>query len=167
MIIKIINGAPWYAWIGLAYGIYVGVKNLEERYIDKKKLFIIGAVFLYLGLSTMLKTAQEHDLVILLWALMFSIGITLGWFFLTEKTIEYNQQLCKMKVKGSALFITLFPFIYVMKFIYGITSATSPATLHSVNFMIPYFSVSGIISGIMIGRILHLVYESGQMEKEV
>jgi len=166
MFLDIIKGAPVWAWIGLAYGIIVGIKNLKEKPVNKIKLIIIAFVFIYLGFSTMLRSASEHHIVALLWILCFLIGGLVGWFFLAQKLLGYNEERRAWQVAGSPVFLLMFPVIFALKFLYGVKAAISPADIHSVSFIIPFFALSAIISGIMIGRIGKLLYMLSQKQVE-
>ncbi|WP_028975482.1 DUF6622 family protein [Spirochaeta cellobiosiphila] len=165
MLLEIIKGAPIWAWAGLAYGIMVGVKNLQEQFVNKKRLMILAVLFMYLSFSTMLKSASDHPVVLLLWTLCFLIGGLIGWSFLAQKLTGYNKETGKWIVAGSPVFLLLFPAIFTLKFLYGVKLAISPEDLHSVAFIVPFFTSSAIISGIMLGRIGKLLYSISLKEK--
>jgi hypothetical protein len=150
---------PWWVYLILVYCIFIGVKSLKTSIIHIRKLFIIPLVFGYLSLHTLLSSFNLDSFVIFIYIISVLVGIGLGVLLLKLSKITVDAKHKLIKVPGSWVTLFLILIIFACKYFVGHEIATDPQMLSNKPFEIFLLVVSGVTSGIFIGRLIYGVFK--------
>jgi len=145
MFYEIITGTPWWVYLLLIVLIYRGVRSLSPRRMKLMKLFIMPIIFVFLFSSKMGADPATY--------LMFlAIGCCLGWFLYRKMQIKADKIKKIILIPGSIIPLILIIFGFCQGYFMGYETAVHPEIFHIVWVSILMVSISGILSGIFIGR---------------
>ena len=151
---NILAGTPFWVWIVFSYGIVIGTQGLSPRRIHLGKNLLITLFFIYLNISSLIHACAQFPSLSVVWLIATAIGATVGFYFLTRPPIEILANRYNLLVEGSAVFLIVFPILFAAKFSYGVLTAIAPDILSNIGFEIAFFTITGLCSGIMVGRTL-------------
>lgn len=149
---------PIWVYVVLALLIFRGIKACQTRIVALRKLFIIPAIFMVLSLHTLLTTYILNADLISTWALGIAIGSGIGWLINHAKDIKVDGQQQLFLIPGSAMTLILVLLIFVSKYYFGYQITVSPEETHQINFAITLIAISGVCSGLFIGRLINYLY---------
>jgi hypothetical protein len=162
MIIGIATGTPVWVWVVFAYGIYTGIKALGERRVSLKTMILLPGVFLFLSVPSLVGIVGQNPLVALVWGLCLLAGLVLGWYLLTPEPVSVDRTAGTLVVPGTWTVLVLFVTIFTVKFVYGFEQAVNPELAAQPGFLLGVFALSGLSTGIVIGRTAKNYYEFSQ-----
>lgn len=157
MILQIINHTPIYVWALLAFLVYRGLWASRDREIRLQKLFIIPAVMLCLSLSG---TRADGVLGGGVWAVLLLgllAGVALAWTLGRDAVIPVNRAAGTVLLRGSWMPLVLMITIFTTKYAVAVVTAMHEETRGSLSFMAAVTSLSGLFSGVFIGRLARCI----------
>ncbi|AJQ92690.1 hypothetical Protein YC6258_00640 [Gynuella sunshinyii YC6258] len=80
------------------------------------------------------------------------IGATISFCFLTPPPIAELSDRHGLMVQGSVTFLIIFPIIFMAKFTYGVMVAIAPDKLLNIGFEVVFFTITGLSTGVLVGR---------------
>lgn len=146
-LIGILEETPWWVYLILIYIVYMGVKAGSPRTIAIRKLVLLPLALTVWGLMGMAWTLT----LLLLWAGSLIIGFGLGWFSVRKWKIRYDRGRGTLHLPGSYSTLILALLFFCIKYFFGYYNATHPEPAQEV--LISQAAVSGVISGMFIGRL--------------
>ncbi len=149
--LEILKGTPFWVYLLLFFLIYKGIKALKPTTIKLKKLVILPAVFFILSLH---KIANPYYYVFFL-----ICGIIIGWLLYIKIKVKADKDKKLIGLPGSVLPLILIIVAFVKGYYFGYESAVHPEYLNQYWFIITSLIVSGLFSGIFIGRALTFLYK--------
>jgi len=150
--VSILSGIPLWVYAVLAYGIFMGIRAMAVRTVSLKMLLLLPLVFLGLSLSSLVPLAVGAPLVAVVWLLCVALGAVLGWFYLTADPLSVERDKGRLVVPGTWVVLVLFLTIFAVKFVFGYQSAVHPEVAALPGFRFVVFGLSGISTGIVVGR---------------
>ncbi|WP_428240634.1 DUF6622 family protein [Gynuella sp.] len=150
--IDILSGAPFWAWLVLAYGLTVGIRGLQPRKISMSKNVLLTGFFLYLSVSSLIHASRQFPSIGIVWLIAAAIGATISYCFLTPPPIAELSDRRGLMVQGSVTSLIIFPIIFMAKFTYGVMVAIAPDMLLNIGFEVVFFTITGLSTGILVGR---------------
>ncbi|HJO92145.1 MAG TPA: DUF6622 family protein [Victivallales bacterium] len=142
--LSILQGTPFWVYLIFILLIKRGISACKENTISIKKVFIAPIVVFILSL---------HKINIpYLYIIFFICGLVIGYLIYKKMSIIYNKDTKKIIMPGSIIPLILMIGVFVKSYSIGYLEATSPAMLHTPHIMILTDIVSGLFSGIFIGR---------------
>lgn len=153
---KILTAIPWFVWPLLGYVILRGVKALQSQVLPIKKLVIVPLVFLYIGINGLMD--QNLPLAcIAIWCTLFAIAAYVIWLRMQPLKIICDRQKWLIEVPGNWTTLILLLSIFISRFTFGYLAATHPELKSFLFFNLTNLSISGIVCGISIGRLIALL----------
>lgn len=144
---------PWWVYALLIYLITVGVYASKTRVVSLKKLFVLPAIFLAMSVNTFISSVQIHFLTISAYLLSLLLGIGGGWMLVQQQDLKIDKQRDLIQIPGSWVTLVLTLIIFAAKYYFGYALATDPEKAHDTFFEIMMLGVSGICTGLFMGRL--------------
>ena len=155
-LIQIVGHTPAYVFLALAYGLFAGFRALRPRSMALLAMPIVPAVFLALSVTSLISAVAVLPAAVLEWLVAAGVGVTMGVSFLSANVIAIDRSRGRITAGGSALVLVLFLVIFSLKYVNGIVHGTNPTLAAAPGFIMAMTTVSGLSSGVMIGRIVRL-----------
>lgn len=155
---QFIINTPWWVYLLLAYLIFIGIKASNTRIVSIKKLLIAPVIFTVLSLETLLTAFKITPLSVGTWIAAIIIGIGLGWLQIIRHKLIVDKPHLLIKVPGSWLTLILVLIIFVSKYYFGYQIAVDPQLETQTGFEISMLGVSGVCTGLFIGRVIAYFY---------
>ena len=159
MVVGIVTGTPVWVWAVFAYGIYMGIKAFGDRKVSLKAMVILPGVFLFLSVPALVSIAGQNPVVGAAWGLCLLAGVVLGWYYLTPEPVSIDLRAGTMVVPGTWTVLVLFVTVFLVKFVYGFATAVNPGLAAQPGFLLGVFALSGLSTGIVLGRTSKNYYE--------
>ena len=148
---EILKGTPFWVYLLLIVLIYKGIRALTPTTMRVKKLIILPAVFFILSLH---KITNPYYYILFL-----IIGIIVGWLLYLRVKVKADKDKKLIGLPGSVLPLILIILAFVKGYYFGYESAVHPEYLKQHWYILTSLIVSGVFSGIFIGRALIFSYK--------
>ncbi len=156
-VIEAILGTPWWAWVGLAYLLFIGIRALKPSIKRIQNILILPTIFLILSLQGLFRSFTLLNLTI--W--LFAVCIGAGFSLLLHKSISIKadriNHLIALPGTRTTLFIVL--FIFAVKYYFGYQMAVNPSRIQDFSFNLGRLGIFAFITGISIGKFSVLLYK--------
>jgi hypothetical protein len=151
-LLEILEETPWWIYALFAYLLVTGYLSSKPRRISFSRILVLPAILVGWSLHHLLR---HPDLPAMgLWALFIAVGIPLGWHLVRSWRVQGDQGHCTIHLPGSWTPLSLSLIFFAIKYFSGYFHATHtsiPWALQATDA-----SLSGFISGILIGRVLNI-----------
>jgi len=155
-LVQIVGHTPLYVFLALAYGLFAGFRALRPRPTALFAMPIMPAVFLVLSVASLVSAASVLPTAALAWVAALGVGVALGASVLAAEVVAIDRSRGRMTVGGSAMVLVLFVAIFGLKYFNGVVHGTNPTLAGAPGFILAMTAISGLSTGIMIGRIARL-----------
>ncbi|MCC7347765.1 MAG: hypothetical protein IT538_10255 [Variibacter sp.] len=152
---------PIWVWALLAFLIVIGVRSLKPTTAPLWRLAILPMVFLIWGLASLLATFKPSPLTISAWAAALLVGGALGYVLMARRRITVDRQSRCVTLPGSPANLALILLIFACKYAFGYLQATRPGIVADPAFIFANLGLSGVLSGILVGRFFRLFLQYG------
>lgn len=142
--LELIKGTPIWVWLLLLFLIYMGSKSLFDRTIELKKLLIMPIVFLVMTTS--------HIKDPLSYGIFLVMGAIIGSLSCFKYKIRVDREHKVLRIPGSPIPLILIILVFAKNYFYGYEHAVHPEMFKNIFFLAISYIVSGVFSGIFIGR---------------
>lgn len=155
-ILDIILGTPYWVWIVFTYLLWVGIQATKPSTVPLWRMSIIPLIFLVWSLSSIYSRCIACTQLIGFWGAAFTIGVLVGRYLMSR--LDFRIDAAMIHLPGSSSTLILSMFFFILKYGLGVMYALNP--IMRSDFMVQGFDVmiSGLISGIFIGRFGYIVY---------
>jgi len=160
----IISGAPIWVWLLLIYLIKNGIEALYERTVKIKKLMLMPVLLFLWSFYSLIQ--KNNDYALFIWLGCISLGIYLGWKSLKSKTIIVDKEKKELRIPGSIFTLLIVIPFFVIKFV--LNSLYHCHTSYIGYLLLFDGAISGIVSGLMVGRLIfyYLKFKHGEKAKK-
>jgi hypothetical protein len=152
MIIEIIKGTPVWVYFLLGLLIYKGISATNGKMMSLKKLFIMPIVFIFL-MGQKMSASPAAFLGFLV------IGCFVGWLIYKNIEIKADKEKRLIFIPGSYMPLILIVTAFVKGYYIGYQTAVHPELVKTFWFAFSVAAVSGIFSGMFIGRTALYLYK--------
>lgn len=146
------RGTPWWVYALLVYLLWVGIRAARPRVVALKKLLILPIIFTLLSLHTLLTSVVLSPLTIGAWAVALLVGGAIGYAQISRQTLQVDRARGLLRVPGSWSVLVLIVIIFASKYYFGYSLSIDPQRAHHWPFALSLLAVSGICTGLLIGR---------------
>ena len=87
------------------------------------------------------------------------VGIVLGVIFAQAQGLEVDREHWLLRFSGSWQTMWFVLSIFAVKYYFGYAVASDPGLLHSTRFEFLILSVSALITGIFVGRVIYYYFK--------
>ena len=148
-VVKIILGTPWYAWLALAYVLYVGIRAMRERVVPINKLLIMPLVLIALKYKVFFSIYYH------VYLLSLFIGMAIGFVMAKKMAIQVVKNKRSIKLPGGYFTLVVLIIFFSIKYLFGYLQATVPNL--PVEYAISESIITGVVSGAFLGRALRFI----------
>lgn len=145
---------PIWVYFLFAYLIFVGIKASRTRTVSIKKLLIIPIIFACLSVHTLVTAFDVNSLVISTWLVTTLIGVLVGWLLVYRYQLIVDRKNLTITVPGNWLTLSIILIVFLSKYYFGYELAVDPELARQSAFELGLLIVTGICSGLLIGRVL-------------
>ena len=131
---------------------------MRPRTLSVRYLFIMPVVLFGLSSTFLVSGAGPMPIGAVVWVAALAAGLAVGWSALSAKVLSVDREHARMTIGRNWSVLVLFFLIFGGKYFYGITRAMNPALASQPTFALAMMAVSGISTGIMIGRVVKLYF---------
>ncbi|MGE0207173.1 MAG: DUF6622 family protein [Candidatus Babeliales bacterium] len=155
-ILSILQGTPYWVWNILAYLIISGAKATKPVVFPLWRFGIMPLVFVVWSLTSLHTRCGSCLSLYAFWVAALFFGIGVGYCLLQRTSITFDAQ-GSIHLPGSFVPLLLSLLFFAGKYSLGVTYALNPAL--KTSFLLGFdVALSGVISGISLGRFLNIVY---------
>jgi hypothetical protein len=151
-------GTPWWVYVLLFILIVIGIQASKTRTVTLYKLFIMPIFFSVMAIHSL--TAYLNITFISVGSLASAalIGILLGFAQVYHLDLQVDQKKRLLKMPGTWSTMALILIIFISKYYFGYEIAIDPSRLQDTHFEIMMLLVSGICTGLFIGKLAGCLY---------
>lgn len=153
---------PWWVYALFVYLMYVGVKASRPSELPLKVLFIIPIIFTYMSVHTLLVSFKVDGSSVSIWATSILVGTFLGYLQIFRVKLTVDREKGLIRVPGTWSTLIIIFIIFATKYYFGYELAVDPALASNTIFEFTALGVSGLCTGMFIGRLicyLHRYYQ--------
>ena len=155
---QFLTQTPVWVWFLLVYLIMKGVKARRPGDTTLLKMAIIPVIFTAWGLSDLVTLYGVAADTTLLWLLGIAVGSVIGWMIVSRHAIVADRAAGVIHRPADNTLLPLLLLTFAIKYSFGVIGATSPALLAEMGFRIADLVLSGLFTGIFIGKFLRYVW---------
>ena len=164
--VSIVEHVPLWVWPVLVLVLWRGIQSLGTRTVTVWVAGLVPLVFLVLSVSSVGEVAWGAPVIALVWVLALGLGVALGWWFLSAQPTAMDRGRGTVTIPGSPWLLVVLVAVFSVKFAYGYGMGTGAAWATEASWRSGLFGISGLSTGIVVGRTLRLYawYFSGEAE---
>lgn len=152
---RILQGAPWWVYIALAYVVYIGFRSSRARVMPVFTAFPIPFLAMTWSLFRVYSLRALGAEFIVAFVVSVVAGMILGYNFLYEKPTAIDKKQHLMFMPGTYVVLILLLCVFSIKFYFGYLNAVDPVYANSLA-SVQVCMIAGI-SGIFAGRLARIV----------
>jgi len=145
---------PWWVYLLFFALLKVGFDALKVRVIPLKKLIVLPMVFLVLSINTLITSVQINPSTLSAYSLSLLLGSLGGWLLVRKLDLKFDKRRGLVKLPGTWTTLILIMIIFSSKYYFGYAKAIDPTRVQDTLFEITMLSVSGISTGLFLGRLI-------------
>jgi len=158
IIVECVTHTPTWVYVLFAYLVWRGVKALRTRTVSFKRLLIVPIVFIWLSIHSLLMV-QSNVYNYGAYIVAILLGILAGYEMIHHMDITVDKQHRLLKLPGSSMTLWLVMFIFFTKYLFGAMLGFNPAFAKVLGFTVPMLLISGVCTGMFIGRTICYVHK--------
>ena len=156
-IIEAILGTPWWAWAGLAYLLFIGIRALKPSIKPIPMILILPTIFLILSLQGLFRNFTIINVTI--WISAVLIGAAFSFFLHKNISIQADRAHHLIALPGTITTLFIVLFIFCVKYYFGYQMAINPSRIQEFSFNLGRLGIFAFITGISIGKFSVLLYK--------
>ncbi|SEQ41748.1 hypothetical protein SAMN05428969_3003 [Devosia sp. YR412] len=155
---QFLTQTPVWVWVLFAYLLFRGIKGRNPGDTTLLKMAILPVIFTAWGL---------YDLVTLygvaldtagFWLVGIALGAAVGWGIVSRYEIVPNRAAGTLHHPADYTLLPLLMLTFAVKYGFGVVAAVSPDLLQETTFRIADLTLSGLFTGIFIGKFARYVW---------
>ncbi len=150
---------PWWVYVLLIYLIKVGIRASKTNVVSIIKLSIIPIIFTVMSVHTLVSAFPISIFTVSVWAATLLLGCILGFWQIFRLNIQVDKQHYLIRVPGTWTTLVIILIIFASKYYFGYELAVDPNLATQNWFEISLLLVSGVCTGLFIGRLICYVYQ--------
>ena len=151
---EILQHTPRWVYILLIYLLWIGFRATKPRIVPLRKLFIIPLLFTAMSLHSLLSHFQISIITISSFSIAILLGSLGGFLLVYHHDIKIDKVKGLVHIGGTWSTLIVIIIIFMSKYYLGYRLGTSPNSVNNSRFVITMLSISGLCSGLFIGRLI-------------
>jgi len=153
-LITIFLRTPYWVWVILTFIVIRGVRALYNR---TDYLYRFGIMPTILIFWSMVSLFHKTGLSLAVWIAFWLVGWGVGYLMMHALRITVHKDSGLIHVPGTVIPLIISASFFIIKYCLGITYLLYPALQASAPFTAFDSGLSGVISGISLGRFMYIV----------
>ena len=145
---------PWWVYVLFIYLVQRGISASKSQVVSIKKLTILPVVFIALSIHTLMTAFHVNTAAILVWFASIAVGSAIGWLLVCRHQFKVDRKKLLIQLPGSWVTLILILAIFVSKYYFSYQIGSDPALENQTGFEFSMLAISGICTGLFIGRLL-------------
>lgn len=145
---------PWWVYLLFVYLIKVGIGASKTKVVPLKKLVILPIIFTALSIHTMIVSFHFTSMVFIVWFASILVGTLFGYLLVYKHQFRVDKKQYLIELPGTWITLIMILAIFVSKYYFGYAMSADPAVVNNTVFEFTMLSVSGVITGLFIGRMI-------------
>lgn len=158
LLLEFLKGTPWWVFVLFFYLMFIGFGAVKPSVVSLIKLAILPVLFTALAIHTLIVSFSINSTAILLLAAGLLLGSLVGLLIASGKDYKVDRQHLLILMPGNWSTLILILLIFASKYYFGYALSANPMIIHNLNFEIIMLIVSGICTGLFIGRFICYLY---------
>lgn len=150
---QIVINTPWWVYLLAMYLIKIGINATKTRMVSLKKLFLMPLIFILMSVHTLIEYFTMNSFAISVLGFAMGIGILLGWLQVFRYSLKVDRQRALIQIPGTWSTLGVIVIIFTAKYYFGYKLALDPTLAKEMNFAISLLGVSGVCTGLFLGRL--------------
>jgi hypothetical protein len=150
---------PWWVYLLFFYLLKIGYDATKSQIVSFKKLYILPLVFLALSINTLLTSFQISPTTLLVYLLSLLSGSGIGWLLVRNSDLKFDHKNGLVRVPGTWVTLILIMMIFFTKYFFSYSLSVDPTLAEDTNFEFLMLSVSGVCTGLFVGRLGGYLYQ--------
>lgn len=159
MLQQIVSHTPVYVWAILGFLVVRGVAASRDRVVTYRSLFIMPAVMLALGLTSVAGRFDGGGLLAVAWLAAMVAGAALAWRLSGRQVAAADRAARTVHLRGSWTPLALMMAVFAGKYAVGAALGMNPALAHNTGFALAACLLFGLCNGVFNGRLLRCIAE--------
>ena len=152
MIFEILRHTPLWVW-GLLTGLTaLGLTQWRDREVTPARIVAMPLVLGTLGVSMLWPALRVMPISAALWLACVALAFNVAARWLVPKGARWNGSTQRLFVRGSGWPVLLILATFLVKYVIGVFQVIQPATASSPSFLVGLAVLSGVLSGLWLGR---------------
>ena len=151
-ILLIVGGTPLWVWALLGLLLFLGIRALRTTTAPLWRLAILPTVFFIWGLYGLFTLHSLTLQRLFPWAVALAVGIVAGLMVAGLSKIRADKTRHAVQIPGSSLTLVVSLLIFATKYAFGVLHAMRPDLFAKAWLWLPELAVSGVLTGMFIGR---------------
>ena len=154
LLIEIFKQTPWWVYLLFIGLTLIGLRATRPRVIKVKKLWLLPLIFTVWNLIWLDERVHAHYSLIVFWFLGLSFGGFIGWLTVRHWAVKAILR-DSIALPGSWSTLILILLVFVVRYFFIFNYETHPEAAY--HLFLSDALISGIITGIFIGRAVGLI----------
>lgn len=154
IIYEFLQQTPWWVYLLFIYLIKVGISASKTKVVSIKRLAILPIIFTALSIHTMMTAFHVTTDVFLVWLVSMLVGALFGYFLVYQHQFRVDKKHYLIELPGTWITLILILAIFASKYYFGYALSADPGVVRNTAFEFTMLSVSGVITGLFIGRLI-------------
>ena len=155
---QFINNTPVWVWVLLVYLVMKGFQARKPGDTTLLKMAIIPVLFTVWGLVDLVSLYGVSATSSLLWLVGIAGGAAIGWNIVSRYNLIPDHVAGTIHRPADMTLLPLLLVTFSIKYGFGVIAAVSPDLLAEPAFMISDLLLSGLFTGIFIGKFARYVW---------
>lgn len=153
----LVRGTPGWVWLLLAALLLLGVLQLRDRTASLARVSLLPLAMTVFSLwGTLGAFGRSPAAPEALWLWVMATAATTALLAPREPHARYDALTRSYRLPGSALPLALFLGMFLVRYAVGVRLAIQPGLVHETAFVLPMAALSGVFSGVFLGRAAQL-----------
>ena len=167
MLLQLLVRTPLWVWVLLVFLFWRGIKGLKPAETSLAKLAIIPVIFAAWGVYG-IAVHYGVSVASLVPSLVGIVaGMSFGWWLLRHLRISVDPATGRLHRPADRTLLPLLMVTFVVKYGFEATLAVNPAMAQDSSFRIAHLLLSGVFTGIFIGKFLRYARARSQENRAV
>ena len=155
---QIALNTPWWVYLLLVVLVKIGIRASKTSIVSFKKLFLMPVIFSFMSVHTLMTSFKVDFFAVSVWGIAIFLGVLLGWFQVFRRDLKVDKKHFLFQIPGSWSTLIIIIIIFASKYYFGYELAVDPQLVDSNWFEIAMLAVSGVCTGLFIGRLFCYIY---------
>ena len=161
MIFEILRHTPLWVWVLLTVLMGLGLTQWRDREVTPARIVVMPLVLGALGVSMLWPALRVMPISGALWLLCVALAFTAAARWLVPRRTRWNATAQRLRVPGSGWPMALMLATFLLKYAIGVFQAMQPLAASSPGFLTGLAVLSGVLSGLWLGRAWAMLRLSG------
>lgn len=167
MLLQFLVRTPLWVWVLLVFLFWRGIKGLQPAETSLAKLAIIPVIFAVWGVYGIAAHYGVSVASLVPSLVGVAAGTYFGWWLLRHLRVSVDPATGRLHRPADRTLLPLLMITFVVKYGFEATLAVNPAMAQDSSFRVAHLLLSGVFTGIFIGKFMRYARAKAQENRAV